>query len=113
MATNFEFPWENAAMNESEMPDGLDLPDQLAFSAMRNIYAAYHRKILNREMAAAEKLKVRRTYEMNRSALEQNKKLAAHYSSIIRKAEMAATACRKDPTPENTLHLCNVLDGLA
>ena len=49
-------------MRGDEMPDGLKLPDQQAYLAMRNIYWAYHNKIISRDMAAAEKGRIRREY---------------------------------------------------
>lgn len=110
--TGFEFPGERIAMQGGEMPDGLSLPDQLAFTALRNIYDAYHKKLITREMAAAEKRRLRRTYTVARESLEFQDKLADHRARQLRDTEAAKTACRKDPTPENALRLCNALDGL-
>lgn len=31
MSTGFSFPWEKAAMRGEELPDGLSLPDQMAY----------------------------------------------------------------------------------
>lgn len=39
-------------------------------------------------------------------------KLATQRSAILRGTELAKTACRTNPTPENAVRLCNVLDGL-
>lgn len=39
-------------------------------------------------------------------------RLANHHSRILRDTEAAKTACRKDPTPENAMRFCDVLDGL-
>lgn len=94
------------------MPEGLPLPDQMAFTAMRNIYDAYRKKIITKDMAAAERRRLRRTYTVARETLEFQDKLADHRARQLRDTEAAKTACRKDPTPENALRLCNVLDGL-
>ena len=32
MSTGFSFPWEKAAMRGEELPDGLSLPDQMAYT---------------------------------------------------------------------------------
>lgn len=112
MAGAFEFPWERAAMNGDEMPDGLSLPDQMAYTAMRNVYDAYHKKILSRDMAAAEKQKIRREYEQARDSWQFCDKLAKHHSKVMHDTESVKTACRKNPTPENAIRLCNVIDGI-
>jgi len=112
METKFQFPWERAAMNGDEMPDGLSLPAQMAYTTLRNIYDVYYRKSLSREAAAAEKRKLRRQYEMAMESLSFQDKLTDHHVRVIRATEMVKAACRKNPTPENALRLCDVLDGL-
>ena len=99
-------------MRGEELPEGLSLPDQMAYTCMRNIYSLYYSKTISRDWAAAEKQRVRVQWEKAASTMEFDKKLTAHHVKIMRDAEAARTACRKDPTPENALRLCNVLDGL-
>ena len=94
------------------MPEGLSLPDQMAFTTLRNIYDAYHKKITTKDMAAAEKRRLLRAYTVAREAAEFQDKLADHRARQLRDTEAAKTACRKDPTLANALRLCNVLDGL-
>ena len=99
-------------MQCGEMPDGLSLPDQMAFTALRNIYDAYHKKIISREMAAAEKKRIRREWTVLKERWEFGERLADHRARILHGTEVAKTACRKNPTPENALRLCDVIDGL-
>lgn len=108
----YYWSWEPDAQAEREMPDGLPLADQMAYTTMRNIYAAHHRKQLPREVAVAEKQKVIRAYEQAKEAEAFQNRLAQYQARQRKAAEAAATACRKDPTPENAIRLCNVLDGL-
>ena len=108
----YTFPWERAAMRGDEMPDGLPLPDQMAYTALRNIYDAYYKKILSRDMAAAEKRKLRWKYEEARKSWDFWEKLGKHHTKILRDSELVKNACRKNPTPENAVLLCDVLDGL-
>lgn len=42
-------------MRGEELPDGLSLPDQMAYTALRNTYRAYYDKTISRDAAAAEK----------------------------------------------------------
>lgn len=111
-AAAYEWPWERAAMRGDEMPDVLTLPDQMAYTAMRSIYDAYHRKSIDRDAAVAEKRKIRRAYDLAVETLAFESKLAGHRARQLRLTEAAKIACRKDPTPENALQLCSVLDGL-
>ena len=112
MSTGFSFPWERDAMHGETLPEGLSLPDQMAYTCLRNIYSLYYNKIISRDAAAAEKQRVRVQWEKAVSTMEFDRKLTAYHVRVIRDTEAAKTACRKNPTPENALLLCNVLDGI-
>ena len=112
MADRFTFPWEQAAMRGDEMPDGLPLPDQMAYTAMRNIYNAYHKKIISRDVAAAEKRKVRKEYEQSVKEVNFQKKLAYFRSELSRKTEIASTDFRKNPTIEGAIRIVKIVDGI-
>lgn len=42
-------------MRGEELPDGLSLPDQMAYTALRNTYRAYYDKTISRDAAADRK----------------------------------------------------------
>ena len=110
--TGFTFPLENAAIHGDPMPSGLSLADQMAYTALRQIYHSYRKKVISREAAAKEKVLLHRTYE---KALEERSfadKLTRHHVRVLKDSEAARSAYRKNPTPENALRLCDVLDGL-
>lgn len=46
-------------MHGEELPEGLPLPDQMAYTCLRNIYSMYYNKTISRDRAAAEKQRVR------------------------------------------------------
>lgn len=112
MSDRFEFAWERAAMRGDELPDRLTLVDQMAYTAMRNIYQAYERRYITREAAAAEKQKVRMAYERSEAEERHQRELAFFQAERTKAVEGAVCHCRKAPTPENALFLCDVLDGL-
>lgn len=99
-------------MRGAEMPDGLELADQMAYTALRNIYAAYRDKRLTRDQAASEKRKLRWEYDKAKKAAEFGAKLMKHQVTQIMATSPAMCAVRKNPTPENAIRLCNILDGL-
>lgn len=106
------FSWEEKAMNGEPMPDGLSLFDQAAYTAVRNIYVAYHEGSLSREDGSSEKRKVKKKYDQ---AVEDEKfrnKQAIYHIKVHKQAEQAMTAVRKDPSPENALRLVDVLDRI-
>ena len=109
--STFEFPWERAAKNGDEMPDGLPLPDQLAYTAIRNVYYAYYNKIIPRDVAAAEKKKIRFEYVKASDALVFQDKLCDQHVRMNRETEGAKNAFRKNPTVENGIRLCDAMDG--
>ena len=108
----FTWPWERDAMAGREMPEGLPLPDQAAYTAMRNIYGAYRQKALTRDAASAEKSKVRRMYDQMTEAASFQAKLAAYHVRLDKATELAKAALLKDPTAENALRLARIMDGL-
>lgn len=110
--TGFAFPWEVAAKRGYGMPDGLSLPDQMAFTAMRHIYFLYQNRTISRVQAASEKQMIRREYEKAIKIFESEDKMCRYHARLLRDTEAAKTTCRKSPTSENTLRLCDVLDGL-
>lgn len=112
MSEVWTFPWEQDAQRESDMPEGMALADMMAFTALRNIYGAYHDKRLEREQATREKRLLRREWEKAKEAEAFDRKLTDHHVRLIRAVERAVCACRKDPTPENAIRLCDVIDGL-
>ena len=99
-------------MHGEELPDGLSLPDQMAYTCLRHIYAMYYSKTISRDRAAAEKQRVRRAWQSMSEQIDYESKLALQRAQILRDTETAKTACRKDPSPENALFLCNELDGM-
>lgn len=99
-------------MRGDEMPEGLSLPDQLAYTALRNVYHAYYNKIISRDAAAAEKNRIRRQLTMVTNTMAFQDKLCAHHVRVTKETEGAKSAFRKNPTVENGMRLCNVMDGI-
>lgn len=110
--TGYAFPWEREAMQGAEMPDGLPMYDQMAYISLRTLYHDYHEKRLNRATASAEKRRIVGAWDRAKRTAEFERKLAFFHARLYKDTELAATAVRKDPSPENAIRLVNVLDGL-
>lgn len=103
--------WEKAAQAGGEMPDGLPLVDQMAFTTMRSIYADYHQKRITRDIAAAEKKKVWRSYEQMRGKAVFEEELAKKQANLFVAAEQWASAYQKNRTLENADNLIRAVYG--
>lgn len=108
----YAFPWEREAMQGAEMPDGLSLYDQMAYLSLRTLYHDYHEKRLNRVTASAEKRRIVGAWQRAKDAAEFQRKLALFSARVFKDTEVAKTAVRKNPSPENAIRLCNVMDGI-
>ena len=110
--TGFDFPWEREAMRGAEMPDGLSIHDQMAYTSLRTIYHDYHEKRLDRATASVEKRRILAAWDKAKRTADFECKLAFFHARLYKDTEGAKTAVRKNPTKENAITLCNVLDGL-
>ncbi len=108
----YDFPWEREAMKGAEMPDGLSIYDQMAYLSLRTLYHDYHERRLDRKTASAEKRRILGAWDRAKHTAEFDRKLALFRARICKETEGVKTAVRKDPSPENAIKLCNVLDGL-
>ena len=81
---------EDMAMKGIELPSGLDLINQAAFLALRNIYAAYHNRRITREQAKKEKQQVYTRYGKQREIDE------FYRSMVVRRIEYGLAAQKKE-----------------
>lgn len=112
MSEHWSFPWEWDAMQGNPMPEGLDLVNQLAYVAMRHIYRSYYAKFITREQGTREKKMIQKTYSDAVKDMDFADRVNQKHIQVLKGTELAASACRKEPTPENALRLCDVLVGL-
>lgn len=112
MSGAFDFPWEREAMRGEEMPEGLSLPDQMAYTTLRNVYQAYYSKVISRDAATIEKGRLKYQYDRAVRKMNFDRKLSAHHVRITKATEAAKSAFRKTPSIEAGLRLCQVMDGI-
>lgn len=108
----YAFLWEREAMQGAEMPDGLSLYDQMAYLSLRTLYHDYHEKRLDRAAASAEKRRIVGAWRRAKDTEEFQRRLAHFSAQVFKNTEAAKIAVRKNPSPENAIRLCNVMDGI-
>lgn len=113
-----EFPWERDIIksirsgSEIEIPDNMPLYEEAAFSAMVFVYRLYYNNMVTRDSAASQKQRIYRKYDDAKKQQEFSDRLAEFRARILKETEDAATKCRKDPTPENAIALCDAIHGI-
>lgn len=103
---------EERARHGEPMPDGLRLYEQQAYQSLVLLYSRYFRKEIAREQASLEKKQIKRQLELAYKDDNFRDNLCYHHEKLMKMTETAKTQCRKNPTPENAVKLCDVLDGL-
>ena len=81
-----EFTFERAAMNDEDMPRGLDIADACFYTALRIIYKAYHNGVIDRKAGAELKKQLTRAYVRDKSKVEFLKRSALAMNDRIQKA---------------------------
>lgn len=112
MSRKVEFPFEQEARRGQPAPDGLSLIDRMAYTALRGIYGQFYDKKISQEQAGAEKQQLWQKWTQAKETEAFERKLQDYHVRLILGVERAVCRCRKEPTAENALYLCNVLDGI-
>ncbi|MCI9317351.1 MAG: hypothetical protein HFF67_04850, partial [Oscillospiraceae bacterium] len=83
MREQWDFPFEREAGQNLPLPEGLSLADRMAYSALRNIYRAFHAGDIGRDRAGEEKQRLRRAWEQARESEAFERKLCAYHTRLI------------------------------
>ena len=102
-----ELPNERLALTGAPMPVGLEMPEQMLYQALANLYGRFRANLIDKESATKEKQAIADAYHWYKKDYEQS----WAWIWILHNVEIAASACRKNPTPGNALAMCEVLDG--
>lgn len=112
MSRKVEFPFEQEARRGITPPGGSSLTDLMAYTTLRGIYQQFYDGKISQEQAGAEKQLLWQEWTRARDAEAFDRKLTDYHVRLIRGVERAVCRCRKEPTEENVLYLCDVLDGI-
>jgi len=103
---------EQAAMHGQQMPDGLDVFEQIRFHGLSYIYGNYRAKLVSKDAASAYKRSLMCEVKAMRAEHEFGIKCYNTAADRYKATEAAKTAYRTDRTLENADKLVAVLDGL-
>ena len=84
-----EFTFERAAMNDEDMPRGLDIADACFYTSLRIIYKAYHNGVIDRKTGTEIKNQLTRAYANDKSKVEFLNRSALALNDRIKKASEA------------------------
>ena len=105
------FPFEQMAARGEPMPKGLDLPDQLAYQFLSDLYARIRHGNLDWEQANIEKGQMIHQYDLAKRKMDHWSKMSDHYANRTKAVERYQNSYRKNRTLENADRLSAALDG--
>lgn len=108
----FIYPYERAAMRGDEMPDGLDMVDQLNFLCLRQLYAQKRAGIIDRATGSAEKARLRYQRDLWERKLMLQERVVQRSVEMLKGVEAGANAYARDRTIENADKLYRALYGM-
>lgn len=93
-----EFSFEREAMQGKPIPKGLDVVDSCLYIALKNLYAMYHNKLINRKDAAEEKRRLIYNWTTDKSKIEF---LNRDSEALRDKISVASEDYKENPCIEN------------
>lgn len=111
MSTGILMPFESAAMRGDDLPDGLNLPDQVLFLSLRSLYWQVRKGVVDRERAVAEKKKLLNAHRVQCF----NRDLWENAARRERKIEHSITEVLKDQElmqNQKVRSLISAIDGI-
>ena len=105
MSVLFDPKLERLAKDGSEIPIGLEYPDQIMFLCLRMLYAQLRLGIIDRDVAIREKKRLLREYESYVFRDEMGKE----WVQVIKDTELARAEYMKNRTLENADRLMDAI----
>lgn len=106
------FEFEQSAMRGDPIPAGLSAADRVAYISLREVYAQYHRKVISREVGAADKRIIVRARDEESRLMAFGDKCRDHAVKLWSAVGGAAAEYRKNRTLENADRLLEAIYGV-
>ena len=107
-----KYEYEEKAMNNEPMPDGLTYQDALIYTFLRNLYWSLRNGVITREQGQAEKNKTLRQFEQMCAARELERRCWENSAKRTLAVDHAMTMYRKNRTLENADNIVNQLEWI-
>ena len=106
------FEFERSAMRGDPIPPGLSAADRTAYISLREVYAQYHRKVISREVGAADKRIIVRARDEESRLMAFGDKCRDHAVKLWSAVGGAAAEYRRNRTLENADRLLEAIYGV-
>ena len=106
------FEFERSAMRGDPIPDGLSAADRVAYISLREVYAQYHRKVISREVGAADKKIIVRARDEESRLMAFGDQCRDHAVKLWSAVGGAAAEYRKNRTLESADKLLEAIYGV-
>lgn len=107
-----KFDYEQQAMRNEPMPDGLTAHDALVYTFLRNLYWSLHKGVITRDQGQREKDKTLKQFEQMTAAREFERRCWENSAKRTVAADHAMMMYRKNRTLENADVLVSRLEWL-
>lgn len=107
-----KFEYEEQAMRNDPMPDGLNAHDALVYTFLRNLYWSLHKGVITREQGQTEKDKTLGRYEKMNAARELERRCWENSAKRTLSVDRAMMMYHKNRTLENADKLYERLEWL-
>lgn len=101
MAEVIRLDYEREAMEGKDIPDGLELPDQLMFLILKNLYKQYYDGQISKETAMEEKTKARRKRDEDLQLIGKYHETYSRLTKMFAEVDKASSAYSQKRTLEN------------
>ena len=107
-----KYEYEEQAMRNEPMPEGMTAFDSLVYTFLRNLYWSLHHGVITREQGQIEKNKTLAQFEQTRAARELERRCWELSAKRTLAADHAMMMYRKNRTLENADNLVSKLEWL-
>lgn len=108
-----KFDYEQQAMRNEPMPDGMTAYDSLVYTFLRNLYWSLHNGVITREQGQAEKDKTLGRFEKMNAARELERRCWENSAKRTTSVDRAMMMYQKERSLENADRLYQRLEWLA
>lgn len=101
MTENKRLSYEREALEGEKMPEGLELPDQLMFLILRELYGQFRNGLIDKDTAAKEKLQARQRRDEDIQLIKGYRENYSRLTGMFAEVDAASSVYSTNRTLEN------------